>query len=115
MPTADKERSQIEVLQELSEALHPDDGSLLILGGDFNLAFDETLDRFGYSLDKITNKNFRTHLLSFLESFDTFQDQDTWRVQNPHEKSFSWSRSGKMARLDYLFTPESFPGQIKET
>lgn len=110
MPTADRERSQIEVLQELEASLKSDDDSLLVIGGDLNLSFDETLDRFGYSLDKITNKNFRTHLSSFLETFDL---QDIWRIQNPQVKGFSWSRSGKMARLGYLFTPESFPGQIK--
>lgn len=112
MPTADRERNQLEVLQELNTLLESDEDSLLFIGGDLNLVFDEALDRSGYSLDKIINKQFPAQLFCFMENYDI---QDIWRVQNPQAKVFSWSRTDKLVRLDYLLTPESFPGQIRDS
>lgn len=69
-----------------------------------------SLDRSGYSSPAIPNKNFRENLTDFLDFFDL---QDIWRFQNPTTRDFSWSRGEKLARLDYIFAPSSFPGQIR--
>lgn len=110
MPTADKEREQISVLEELNATLEGDDGAHLIIGGDFNVALNEELDRTGYAHPSIPNKSFRAHLSSFLEKHDLV---DTWRCQHPASKGFTWSRAGQLARLDYIFFPDSFPGHVK--
>lgn len=110
MPTADKEILQIEVLEELALCLKDDEGEILIVAGDFNVALNAQLDRVGYTQDEITNRNFRGSLLDFLHHFDL---QDIWRIQNSKKSDFTWSRGGKFARLDYMFPPEAFPGKIK--
>lgn len=110
MPTSDKEKIQIEVLDELRDALDGDENDLILVGGDFNVALHDSLDRSGYVSHTIPNKIFRSRLTGFLDSFDLL---DIWRVQNPTTRDFSWSRSDKLARLDYIFAPSSFPGQIK--
>lgn len=74
------------------------------------MAMHDSLDRFGYAQPVIPNKAFRSHLSHFLERWDL---QDTWRIQNPANQDFSWSRSEKLARLDYIFAPTSLPGQIR--
>lgn len=110
MPTSDREKIQIEVLEELTEILLSDDGDSIVVGGDFNVALHDSLDRSGYVNPEIPNKLFRSQLLSFLDLLDL---QDIWRNQNPSAQAFSWVRSEKLARLDYIFAPNSFPGQIK--
>lgn len=49
-------------------------------------------------------------LQQLLEKLDA---GDIWRIQNPNVRDFTWSRTGKLARLDYLFTPQSFLGHIR--
>lgn len=110
MPTSDKEKCQISTLKELFDSLDSDDNSHLFAGGDFNLARDADLDREGYAQAHITNTLFRVELDHFLERFDL---GDVWRIQNPLKKQFTWSRSAKLARLDYLFAPLSFPGHVQ--
>lgn len=110
MPTSDKEKWQVETLEELHETLDPHDAPHLLVGGDFNIAMNPSLDREGYVHENIPNIFFRSELNHFLERVDI---GDIWRIQNPTAREFSWSRSGKLARLDYLFAPLSFPGHIK--
>lgn len=110
MPTADKERAQLEVLEELNSVLDEEDGDIIFLGGDFNVAMHDSLDRSGYVAPQIPNKSFRTRLSDFLEHLDL---QDVWRIQHPTMQSYTWSRSEKLARLDYIFASASFPGIIK--
>lgn len=110
MPTSDKEKWQISTFEELHESLNHNDNSHLFAGGDFNLAREADLDREGYVQANIPNTLFRAELHYFLEKVDI---GDIWRIQNPMRKQFTWSRAGKLARLDYLFAPLSFPGHIQ--
>lgn len=111
MPTANREKLQIEILEELHSLLQQDGGtSHIILGGDFNVSIDPLLDQKGYANDDIPNKKFRTELLEVLERFDL---SDLWRIQNPKSNSHTWSRSGHFSRLDYFFSPNNFPGLLK--
>lgn len=80
------------------------------MGGDFNVALDADPDREGYSHPNVPNILFHSELNHFLERADI---GDIWRIQNPTTREFSWSRTGKLTRLDYLFTPLCFPGHIK--
>lgn len=110
MPTADKEKDQIRVLEELNSVLEEDDGSNLIIGGDFKVAINEGLYCTRYAHPSIPNKSFRSLLLSFLEKHDLV---DIWRCQHPTSTGFTWSHAGLLARLDYIFFPDSFPGQVR--
>lgn len=110
MPTSDKENHQIEVLKELSSVLGDLDTSHIFVGGDCNVALDDDLDRRGYSHSHIPNRRYRSKLHEFLERLDLV---DIWRTQRPSERDHSWSRADRFARLDYIFTPNSFPGQMR--
>lgn len=112
MPTSDKEKNQLEILEELDAQLDISDGAHIFLGGDFNVALHEDLDREGYAHPYIPNRSFRSELKLLLEKLDL---GDLWRIQHPTTKEFTWSRSDKMARLDYIFAPINFPGFIKTT
>lgn len=109
LPTSDKEREQIEVLSELDQILDSQDGAHLFMGGDFNVAMDAKLNREGYADSDIPNRNFRSELRHLTEKLDL---EDIWRSQNSSTRDFTWSRAGKLSRLDYIFTPFSFPGSI---
>lgn len=112
MPTADKEREQIEILGEISKFL-PEESEAdetIILGGDFNVSMNDSLDRKGYSTPSIRNLAFRDNLEALLDSLDLC---DLWRIQNPSTKAYTWSRAHKMARLDYIFIPYSFGGHLQ--
>lgn len=110
MPTSDREKDQIEVLEEMNASLDRDEGDIIFIGGDFNVALHDSLDRSGYASPGIPNKSFRSRLSVFLETHDL---HDIWRTQNPTTRAFSWSRTEKLARLDYIFAPSTFPGQIR--
>lgn len=56
MPTSDKEKSQFEVLEELSSLLEKEGNALVIVGGDFNLAMADALDCTGYTHSTIPKK-----------------------------------------------------------
>lgn len=109
-PTSDKEKLQIDTLKELESHLDSQEDPHVFLGGDFNVALDEVLDREGYISHNIPNSLYRSELNHLLEKNDL---GDIWRTQNPSLKDFTWSRTGKLARLDYLFVPHVFPGHIK--
>lgn len=101
MPTSDKEQDQILLMEELSNLLpdETEEEDTLILGGDFNVSMNDSLDRKGYSTQSIRNPTFRDNLNSFLSSRDL---SDLWRIQNPK----------KRARLDYIFVPHTFGGHL---
>lgn len=99
MPTSDKEGEQIQLLEEISSLLRAETEveETAILGGDFNVSMSESLDRKGYSSSIITNISVRSTLLETLQSLNLC---DIWRIQNPTKKSYTWSRGLKLARLD---------------
>lgn len=45
MPTSDRESDQKEVLDNLTSLLSQDEGEFLVVGGDFNVALHQDLDR----------------------------------------------------------------------
>ena len=57
---------------------------LLILGVDFNITFDDTIDRWPQTQSSPLN----TRLKMLMENFDV---TDVWRKKFPNEKSLTWS------------------------
>ena len=83
------------------------DKDLLIMGGDFNLVMDSTVDRLNstYNHDK--------SLMVLKEYVDRDDLVDVWRAQHPEDRSYSWFRNKKSggisaSRIDMLFTSESY-------
>lgn len=109
MPTSDHEQEQIEVLNDLLEKIGDDLEPNLFLGGDFNVPMHPTLDRQGYVHSHIPNLRFLHRLQQSLDQLDLV---DVWRIQHPDRKTFTWSRSSKLSRLDYIFAPNSILGAI---
>lgn len=110
MPTSNKEKVQLEVLEELNSLTNFDDGAHVFFGGDFNVSLDPNLDQQGYVNEEIPNKRFRSELNSVLERLDL---GDLWRIQHPKTVKHTWSRLDHFSRLDYIFTPLNFPGHIQ--
>ena len=72
-----------------------------ILGGDLNFYMNPRLDKLDNSPDYDDNRNFRAD--AFVETSNII---DVWRTINPDKKCFTWHRSDKRFRLDYLLTSE---------
>jgi len=84
------------------ENLHVSNETNLIIGGDFNLFFDDKLEAKG------GNPNMKrisiSHFFKLKENFDLI---DIWRIRNPTKRRYTFRqnhRSGFLQRrLDYLF------------
>jgi len=60
--------------------------SMLIFGGDFNVAIDGSLDRWPPKLPDNTS----LYLKTFMQRFSLI---DSWRVLHPSQKMFTWSNN----------------------
>ena len=96
-PTRDKEKMQIEFLDELENCISKiySSGDTIILGGDFNMIMNGDLDYMG-PRKSIKNK--------FNEKFEDLMDRlflvDIWRKKNPEKKNNSHlDKSGRSFRV----------------
>lgn len=80
--------------------------------GDFNVTLDENLERFNYCYREIRNVRFRTKRCEVLEEFEL---EDIWRIRHPRRQTFTWSRSQKASRLDYIFISSFISGKVNKT
>ena len=82
---------EVQKCQEVSD--------FCIIGGDWNIALDQTLDTFGYTTEN--NINAKKYILTGLENLGLL---DIFRYLNPYEKRYSWRQFGgiKRARLDFF-------------
>ena len=112
-PTRDKEKMQIEFLEKLTvqiSQLYSQD-QLLLLGGDFNMIMDGSLDYMG-------PKNVRKN--RFNENFDkflnTYRLEDIWRKRNSNKKQFTFRQKWPViqSRLDYWFGSLGFQKYINK-
>lgn len=76
--------------------------SKLILGGDFNVTQDDTLDRWPPKRSPNINNTF----VLFTEKFDII---DIWRKKFPIDKMFTWSNKAcsQQSRIDYWLVSRS--------
>lgn len=76
--------------------------SILLVGGDFNITLDNTMDRWLPGQPS----SFNTNLRIFMEKFDLV---DVWRETFPNDRSFTWSnRAGtRQSRIDFWLIPNS--------
>ena len=83
-----------------------------ILGGDLNLYLNHRLDRLEDSIDRNDNHNFRTDVLSFMDTNDIV---DVWRVINPDRRAYTWHKGNKRSRLDYFLISEHLLNSLQKT
>ena len=80
-----------------------------LLIGDFNITFDDQLDRCNCFESKIKNKDDLTNLMKEWGLIDV------WRVRNPNEKYYTWSKfqpNFVASRLDFALVNEGFATSI---
>ena len=81
------------------------DVDYFILAGDFNLALDPTVDRYGGGQ---LNIHTTQYLRQLMEDFELI---DMWRNRHPNDVQYSWERSAPKytaSRLDYILCSETF-------
>ena len=87
----------------------------LIMGGDFNMVEDETLDRYG-GTHSHTHTQGIVNLQKILNAFDL---QDKWRFHNKHKREFTWKsrriNENIKSRLDRFYIAESIKYADSET
>ena len=98
----------------LTQRLKGDDK--ILIGGDFNVIFNRALDRKAATPFHKSNKyrQIKTIINDIQSNLDI---QDVWRIKNPQETRFTWSRQNPTktkSRLDYILTSESIFDTLKE-
>ena len=83
----------------------------IILGGDWNLIFNSSLDAFGGK--PILKSNSLKQLYDLMSEFDLI---DVWRIRNPALRQFSWRRKRpemKMRRLDFFLISDMLQPEVE--
>ena len=94
------EKEQISFFNLLSEKLSEIcmDENNLVIGGDFNVIFDPTLDKEG-GRTKLKQQSLNI-LYNIMENFDLI---DIWRIRNADKRRFTWRQKTPLiqCRLDF--------------
>ena len=109
-PTKNKQKLQIEFLDELKEVIDKNEQISTICAGDFNTYINPTLDKDGGKLEEISL--YSSHLQLMLENYDL---SDIWRTTNPTTKRYTWRQNKPLiqSRLDYFFISQSLLQSVK--
>lgn len=103
-PTQDSPLEQISLIDSLEEKIVDSGESNVLLGGDFNLCLDQTLDRSSTTSGSVNRGlQYRERILSLLEGLNLI---DVWRDMNPGVMKFTFRRSSQSSRLDYWIVSE---------
>lgn len=98
----------------LDQKLNRDDK--IIIGGDFNVIFNPSLDRKASTVFQESAKYKR--IRSCIEEIQSnLETQDIWRIKNPNTTRYTWHRenpSKVKSRLDYLLMSESMSDATQE-
>ena len=101
-PTRDKVNEQVEFLEKLDDCISElySFSDSLVLGGDFNVVLNESLDHMGGF--KLRRTNFVNRLDVFLRKYDV---GDIWRKRNPNVRKYTFRQKTPLvqSRLDYWF------------
>jgi len=74
--------------------------AILLVGGDFNIILNETMDKWPPGRPNINNNNLK----NFMDKFNLI---DIWRVKFSH-KTFTWGNKSGQSRIDFWLLSESF-------
>ena len=104
-------KEKLSFLDELSSVLSKIISSNIIVCGDFNLVSDNKLDIIAGEIhDEVLVKKF----YNLREKYSL---SDTWRLKNPRNKDFTWSRPTPFTarRLDYILCHDTLVPYIKNS
>lgn len=104
-PNSDEPQFFIETFQKLE----PFKNSLL-MGGDFNLVMDISLDKQGGQ--PITHFNSQQVVKNFLNEY---QLVDIWRTKNEKVREFTWQRGNIKVRLDFFLLSACLAQLVNQT
>jgi exonuclease III len=116
-PVSSSENEQIRLLQQLSHQLSEYKEHNLILGGDWNVVLDPTIDKKSKRSTICTNQKYNDLLKRFLEEYELM---DCWRLLHPNQKKFT-CRSGRkgegvtQTRIDMFFISECLLNILVDT
>ena len=97
-----REKEQILFYTDLRNSLRQmnvTSATNILIGGDWNVVQDTSIDKCGGTLA------VRVNVMNLLHSlFDEFELKDIWRVRNPKKKRYTWrqKRPSVQCRLDYF-------------
>uniref|UniRef100_A0A667X9Y1 exodeoxyribonuclease III n=1 Tax=Myripristis murdjan TaxID=586833 RepID=A0A667X9Y1_9TELE len=96
--------AQASFLSSLCTLLAKIVGSPIVLGGDFNLIKEASLDRSGHPLPMDTSLS-----RAFKELLESFGLVDVWRLLNPHSREYTFYSKvhNSYSRIDYLLVSDS--------
>ena len=100
-----------EFFNEISRNIQEMDCVHVIIGGDFNLTLDPTMDR---NVNANYNVNSSVALKKTIEDLDLI---DPWHVRNQDSKTFTWMRGinrTEWSRIDYFLVSSSVNNNCSE-
>ena len=108
-PNSDSE--QVIFFEEMHSMLLKEDMGRLVIAKDFNIVFNQDLDKLGGSKVK------RKSLFNVKAIIDDFNLIDIWRHRHPNRKDFTWSQNKPrvQCRLDYFLISCGLIKQLKNT
>ena len=96
--------------KEVSDKIASLECMFVVLGGDFNVVMDSSIDR---NVDRIYNPQSHQAVSQMMDSLNLI---DVWRVKHPDTKKFTWCRrvSGELrwSRIDYFLVSEELYGKV---
>ena len=100
-----------EIISSVLEDMNTDSSYNIILGGDFNVHFNSTLDNLG---GRMVAKSSVQNIKELMLAHDLV---DIWRLQNPETNQFTWSQKNPpiKRRLDYWLISDSSQDYISKT
>lgn len=117
-PTQDSPVDQINLIDSLEEDILHSGESNVLLGGDFNLGLDPTLDRSPTASGSANRGlQYKERILSLLEGLNLI---DVWRNMNPGVKRFTFRCGPQSSRLhhwiisEHLFNSDTVSGMEPE-
>ena len=112
-PTKDDPKTQLELIENISEEIEKVSDGNIIIGGDLNTYLDITKDKKGGIFEKQSDYSKKWN--SLCEEYSLL---DMWRVRHPTDKIFTWRRKTKaglvQSRLDYLLVSLGISYQVKK-
>ena len=108
-PTQDKESEQLVVLGNFIEQLSEFRDLPLLLGGDFNLALDPSMDKRTPSKND-HSKRYREAVRDFMRAYELV---DFWREQNPKMHRYTFHRKKQSTRIDYWLITDFIKNAVK--
>jgi exonuclease III len=112
-PNQDSPAAQMEFLDFLDSKLEKYKDHTILMGGDFNMVLNPTLDR--YKCKDTTPTKPEMNLIKLISNHNL---SDIWRTRNPTTIKYTWRRdrpSLQQSRIDLIFVSNAYQYNIDST